>query len=311
MQARPVQTAIRSILLPLDGSKRAELALPAAMFLGKTCPAEIKLLHIVEREAPAAIHGEPHIGNVEEATAYLERIAERLQADGLTVSTHIHDEPERDVTQSIASHASELDADLVVLVAHGEGGWRNLVFGRVAQQVALRGHRPALVLQDQSDGTLAPFPPKTIAVLLEGPVDAEGEAALPSAVAMARACDASLRLISVIPQAEMSSERGPVATLLPSATRALADMERDAAVQYLEGHIARLRNEGIRVTAVVLRGEPVEEAIPEATRSGAELLAIVTHPRSPLSGLLSGSVGARALARFNGSLLIVRSPQGK
>jgi nucleotide-binding universal stress UspA family protein len=56
---------------------------------------------------------------------------------------------------------------------------------------------------------------------------------------------------------------------------------------------------------------PVAEAIPEATRSGADLLAIVTHPRSPLSGLLSGSVGARALATFDGSLLIVRSPEGR
>jgi nucleotide-binding universal stress UspA family protein len=109
----------------------------------------------------------------------------------------------------------------------------------------------------------------------------------------------------------MSTERGPVATLLPSATRALADIERDAAVNYLEGHLARLREAGIPATAVVLRGEPVEEALPEAARSGAELLAIVTHPRSPLSGLLSGSVGARALARFDGSLLIVRSPVGK
>jgi nucleotide-binding universal stress UspA family protein len=311
MHTRPVDPVIRSILLPLDGSKRAELALPVVEVLGKACPAEIKLLHIVEREAPAAVHGEPHLNSVEEAAAYLERIALRLRADGLTVTLHIHDEPERDVTQSIASHASELNADLVVLVAHGEGGWRNLVFGRVAQQVALRGHRPALVLQDRHDGTLAAFPPKLIAVLLEGPVDAEGEQVLPMAVAMARACGASLRLIIVVPSAEMSTERGPVATLLPSATRALADIERDAAVNYLEGHLARLREAGIPATAVVLRGEPVEEALPEAARSGAELLAIVTHPRSPLSGLLSGSVGARALARFDGSLLIVRSPVGK
>ncbi|MGH2550652.1 MAG: universal stress protein, partial [Thermomicrobiales bacterium] len=230
---QPGSYPIESILLPLDGSSRAELAIPAVVKLAGRLDARVQLLHIVEHSAPTVVHGERHLGTAEDASAYLLSIAALLRDDGLTVSIHVHDDPERDVTQSIAIHATELDADLVVLVAHGEGGWRNLVFGRVAQQVALHGSRPALVLQDRPDGTMAPFPPTKIAVLLEGRADIEGEAALPVTMALASAFSASVRLITVVPSAELSVDRGPIATLLPSATRALSRIEQDAAVNYL------------------------------------------------------------------------------
>jgi nucleotide-binding universal stress UspA family protein len=136
----------------------------------------------------------------------------------------------------------------------------------------------------------------------------EGEAVIPAAAAIAAATGVKIRLITVIPEVEFSSERGPVSTLLPSATRALSDIEQTAAVDYLDGWITKLRQSGVESSAVVMRGEPAEKTIHEAERSEADLLAIVTHPRSPLSGMLSGSVGARALTRFQGSLLIVRSP---
>lgn len=307
--AQPGSYPVESILLPLDGSSRAELAIPAVVKLAGRLDAKVQLLHIVEHAAPTVVHGERHLGSAEDAGKYLNSIAAQLRDAGLTVSIHVHDDPERDITQSIAIHATELDADLVVLVAHGEGGWRNLVFGRVAQQVALHGSRPALVLQDRPDGTMAPFPPTKIAVLLEGRVDVEGEAALPVTMAIASAFGASMRLITVVPSAERSVERGPIATLLPSATRALSEIEQDAAVTYLEERLHRLEDAGIKTTAIVLRGEPIAEALPEAERSGAELLAIVSHPRSPLSGMLSGSVAARVLASWSGALLIVRSPE--
>ena len=309
MSTQPGPLQIESILLPLDGSSRAELALPAVALLAGHLDARVQLLHIVEHEAPASVHGERHLATAQDATAYLRAIAARLMEEGISVSIHVHDDPERDITQSIAVHATELDADLVVLVAHGAGGWRNFVFGRVAQQVALHGSRPAIVLQDRREGTMAPFPPAKIAVLLDGPADIEGEAALPATMTLARAFNASVRLITSIPSAELSSDRGPVATLLPSATRALSQMEQDAAVRYLEERVHHLRDAGIEATAVVLRGEPIDEVLPEAKRSGADMLAIVTHPRSPLSGMLSGSVAARALTSWGGALLIVRSPE--
>ena len=299
---------IKTILLPLDGSKRSERALPVVRQLATALRARVKLLHIIERNPPGTIHGETHLTTVDQATHYLDSVSERMREEGVIVELHVHDEPEQDITKSIANHAAELDTDLVVLVAHGAGGWRNLLFGRVAQQVALQGSRPALVLQDRQDGTIAPFPPRTIALPLDGPMHTEGEAVIPAAATIAQAMKATIRLITVVSGTEFSSQRGPVSTLLPSASRALSEIEESAAVDYLDAWVLALRKNGIESSAAVIRGEPAEKTLQEAERSGAELLAIVTHPRSPLSGMLSGSVGARALTRFSGSLLIVRSP---
>src|SRR6188472_878715 len=191
---------IETILLPLDGSKRSERALSVVMQLAVVLNAKVKLLHIVERHPPGTVHGESHLASMPDATNYLNGIADRLTGEGVMTEMHVHDEPEQDITKSIANHAAELDADLVVLVAHGTGGWRNLLFGRVAQQVALRGSRPALVLQDRQDGTIAPFPPRLIALPLDGPMHTEGEAVIPAAAAIAASTGIKMRLITVIPE---------------------------------------------------------------------------------------------------------------
>jgi nucleotide-binding universal stress UspA family protein len=303
----PSAPTIRTILLPLDGSPRAGVAIPAAIALAKATGAKVSLLHVVEHDAPREVHGETHLASVAEAQAYLADIARRFADAGIATDSHVHDEPQRDIVRSIAAHAEEAHADLAILTAHGRGGWRNLLFGRVAQQVALNGDCPALVLPDR-DTADVPFAPTLIAVLLEGPHHEEGEAALPAAVALAQATGAAIRLITVVATQRTDTRRGPIGALLPSTTRALLDIEEQASVAHLEEHLAEILALGVPATAAVVRGDPADDGVAEATRCGAGVLAIVTHPRSGLAGMLSGSVGARALARFPGALLIARSP---
>ena len=155
---------------------------------------------------------------------------------------------------------------------------------------------------------MRPFPPKVIALPLDGPMHTEGEAVIPAAAAIATAIGAKLRLITVISGIEFSSQRGPVSTLLPSATRALSDIEEAAAVDYLDGWITKLRGAGVESSAVVAHGEPAEKTIHEAERSGADLLGD-RHPpalsperdaqrqrRRPGAGPVPGLVADRPLA---------------
>ena len=131
---------IKTILLPLDGSKRSERALPVVRQLATALGAEVKLLHIIERHPPSSVHGESHLGSVAEATRYLDTVSERMRNEGVAVELHVHDEPEQDITKSIANHAAELDADLVVLVAHGNRRlaqsplWPGRAAGRIARE---------------------------------------------------------------------------------------------------------------------------------------------------------------------------------
>ena len=68
----------KNILVPLDGSHLAEAALPAAASLAEKLNAPVTLLHIIEQNAPEAIHNERHLTKPEEAENYLQDLAQAL-----------------------------------------------------------------------------------------------------------------------------------------------------------------------------------------------------------------------------------------
>src|SRR5438105_1325724 len=103
------------LLVPLDGSRLAEAVLPVVDRFASTLQAKVMLLHVIERGAPATVHGEHHLQTTEEAATYLQVQAERLRVHGIAVETHVHEVPEGDVARSIAAHAQEERADLIVL----------------------------------------------------------------------------------------------------------------------------------------------------------------------------------------------------
>jgi nucleotide-binding universal stress UspA family protein len=304
----PAELTIRTILVPLDGSRLAEAAVAPSVAVATGLGAAVTLLHVLEHDAPATVHGEPHLATAAAAAAYLERVAARYAAAGVAVSGHVHANPERDVTGAIAAHAEELGADLVTLASHGSGGLRGFIFGRVAQQVVRRGTRPVLLVQVQSDEEAErQFVCETIALLLSG--TDEAEAAVPVAVTLARALSARLHLISAVPTVgTLGADRAASATLLPGAAREVLAIEEDATQTYLQRVATALRTRGIQVTTAVVRGDPAGATVDEANRVGADVLALATHGRQGLSGIWAGSVGTKVLSRFDRALLLARAP---
>ncbi len=296
---------IEHLLVPLDGSRLAEATLPAAISLGERLRARVTLLHVLERRAPTTIHGERHLAVASEAEAYLNGVASRFADAGVPVDTHVHPNPEGDVGASIAAHAAELGADLIVLCTHGEGGMRGWLSGSLAQHVVRRVNAPVLLVRP--DGTSrAPFAPRETLVALDG--TQEGEAALPAAATLAQAWSTPLRLICVVPTlGTVGGDRGAVARMKPSATSAVLDLEQSAAAAYLAGLVHRAGATGIPTEMEVVRGDPAGTVAALAARADRTLLAIATHGRSGLDALWSGSVGAKVVGRVTGPLLLVRS----
>jgi nucleotide-binding universal stress UspA family protein len=79
----------RRVFVPLDGSRLAESALPAAVELAKHLGARTTLFHALERSAPATVHGERHLTAEAEAAAYLAEVASWMARRGITVDTHL------------------------------------------------------------------------------------------------------------------------------------------------------------------------------------------------------------------------------
>lgn len=302
----------RSLLVPLDGSRLAEEVLPAARAIGLRTGATVTLLHVLERGAPATVHGERHLRSKPDAEAYLAQIAQRIAADGLTVVCHVHENPEQDVARSLAEHADELGSDLIVLASHGAGGLREFLFGSIAQQVVRRGRWPVLVVQVRSApvaGSERGFSLRSAAIALNG--TGEAEAAIAPAARLATAFGAALHLIFAVPTlTTVDPTRGATATLMPGATRALLDLESENAERYLQEQAVVLTRQGIATDAAVVRGEPATAVVTAAERQGSDLLAIATHGRSSGGSIWAGSVGPRMLARFQRPLLLVPSAVG-
>ena len=300
---------MKRLLVPLDGSRLAEVVLPVAASLAAHLQAKLTLLTVMERGAPATVHGERHITGAAEAEAYLREVAERCAAPGVAIEWHVHPNEEGDVAKSIIDHAADLGADLIILCTHGGGGARRVLFGSVAQQVLRGGTRPVLLirpLEGQPPGIAPRWDLHRLLVPLDG--SRPSEAALPVARALGRAYGADVFLLRVVPTlATITGERASTARLVPTATAVSLDLEEREAKVALEAIASQLLAAGARASVLIRRGEPAQEVLAVALRMDAELIVMATHGRAGLDAVFSGSVASRVGAKFPRGLLLVRA----
>ena len=293
----------KRLLIPLDGSHLAEAILPAAVVLAGRLGAAVTLLHVLERNAPAQVHGDRHLGSGAEAEAYLDETAGRLRQAGLSVAWHAHEAAVGDVAQSITRHAAEMGADLVLLATHGAGGMRQFVFGSIAQQVIGYGTTPVFLLHPEA--TPPSFQCRRFVVPLEGA--AEHESSLPVASALAEAVGAAVDLVTVVPYlSNLGGTRAAVGRLLPTATRALLDVQEQEAADYLAVQARRLGAPG-GVACQVERGDPVEKVLRHLEQVDADLLILATHAHRGWTAFWSGSVSPGLISRWRRPTLLVRA----
>lgn len=294
----------RHLLVPLDGSRLAETALSAAVELAGRLAADLTLLHVVESEAPAQVHGDRHLKSPEEASAYLDELVAWAAEHGVKATPEV-DVRKGDVAPRICRQAGISEVDLIVLCTHGGRGVRGLLFGRVAQQVLARGGIPVFLLPPSAHGREAELVCRRLLVPLDGTVPSE--AVLPYAESFARALGATLVLESVIPTlSTIRGVRGATARLMPRVGEAVLDEEATDAAAYLERLVERLEGAGLDVEGVVERGEPVKVLEAGAARHGADVFALATHARAGVSAIWEGSIAARLLEKSGRPLLLVR-----
>ena len=292
----------RRVVVPLDGTPLSEAILPVAVDLAAACQATIVLLHIVEAGAPATVHGHPHLAESAQADAYLEMVAARYRSTGIQFETHVHTNRERDVAQSIARHVGELHADLIAMSTHGPGGLRAFLTASIGQQ-ALRHVSIPVLLMRPAEQPFGSYHCRVIGVPLDG--TAMAETALPLAMALTERTGSELILVRVVPTVStIPSTHGPAATLLPAATSELLRLEEDEAREYL-GNLMAAAPATVSTVAVVRRGDPVEQLTRAINDHAIDLVVMSTHGKSGLSGLWSGSVAAKLLARVDRPVILV------
>jgi nucleotide-binding universal stress UspA family protein len=291
------------LLVPLDGSDLAESVLPAAVHLARAAGAQLTLLHVLEHNAPDAVHGQRHITTEQEGRRYLAATTSTLPS-GLLVEQHVHPNAEHAIARSIVAHAEEMGVDLILLCTHGRAGLRRWLFGSIAQQVLALGATPVLVIYPSEIGSGQGFRCREILTPLDG--DPAHEAGLSVALDLASTCAAGLHLLAVVPtRATVRGEGSPSATLLPVTTTALLELSQQAAGDYLQRQAAKAAAQGIAVTHGVRRGEPAGTIAEAAEEVHADLIVMATHGKTHTDAFWSGSVTPRISSKTKRPLLLV------
>ncbi len=294
----------KHILLPLDGSQLAESALPVVAYLAEKLKAQVTLLHVIEKNAPAQIHGQRHLTSEEEACQYLQEIADKSFPTTVEVYRHVHSEEVSKVSQSIVQHSDEFDPDLIVMCAHGEGGLRDFVVGSIAQQVIASGTIPVLLLQPHKSDSIAFAGFERLLVALDG--NPEHESGYKISGELAVELSASVHLIQVVPTlSTLSPKHAATGTLLPATTTALLDIDEDNACEYLEEKIKELQKLHLSVSAEVERGDPARQVVQSADAQDAQLIILGTHGKSGMDAFWSGSVAPKIVEQTHRPILLV------
>lgn len=147
----------RTVLVPVDGSRRGEWALCAAACVARVAGAKLVIAHVLASPERVRAPGtDAAAGRLEArlmercreaAEAYVSEREERLCAPDLEVESRIV--VAEQVPAAIHELADEIGADLVVVSAHGRSGSAPWPYGSVAINLLTYGRVPVFVLQDQ------------------------------------------------------------------------------------------------------------------------------------------------------------------
>jgi manganese transport protein len=133
------------ILVPLDHTPLDRLAVGHAAAMAKLYGARVYLLHVEEGVTSQVYGGEASTAEVELGSQYLERIAQSLRDQGVAVETAITHSlsPKREIVR----YAHEVRPDLVIMGAHGHGGFKDLIFGNTINPVRHDLDVPMLIVR--------------------------------------------------------------------------------------------------------------------------------------------------------------------
>jgi len=310
----------KRILVPLDGSSRAEQVIPVAARIARATDGTIVMLQALNPpvdfmpyQVPIPVPSPQLIdAELEKAEEYLESVKGAGSLVGVHVETAVVLGQPASV---ILAEAGKRQLDLIALCSHGYTGMTRWLLGSVAEKVARHATVPTLILRE---GGSAPVGIRAGAVNLLVPLDGSelAEASILPAAHLAAALSASergmLHLLQVVilPGGEQNKVSG-------------RDEILRAAQQYIRATVERVRGIftsekiNVAVTGSVTIDDDIASAIARVAECGektedgegcerSDIIAMATHGRGGLQLWTMGSVTERVLQATNLPLLIVR-----
>lgn len=297
------------ILVPLDGSARAESALMIASRLAKSLGSTILLARVCPVVAvpfassyaplPPETYQQLLDDERQLARAYLKKQGELLQEQGFAVRTVL---AEGDAASALLDICSTETVGLVVMTTHGRSGLARFALGSVADRLVRYSHVPVLLLRSyaaKSAVSTSGEPTESVAWHIDRalvPLDGSflAESALPMVWELAGSVFHHITLERVVPFSA-------------------SEQDRASAMGYLEAHAAELRAQlGTKECQVATRIRdgvvPSEKIIDEAEEDRC-LVVMATHGWGGMRRMVMGSVTDQVVHTAHVPVLVVHPEQ--
>jgi len=308
------------ILVPLDGSDRAEQAIPVAARIARAANGTVILVQVTtfpsnfftEGKYPSQIYSEDLIEEGKALAAnYLENVSKKPELVDLKTETRVE---YGDAAQSILAAVEPLEVDLIVMCSHGYTGFKRWALGSVARKIIPHSSVPVLVLRD-GGSTLVAKPVYALVALDGSPVSEEVLApVIQLMAALAPSEEKTLHLTHVV---ELPLTYGRI------GIHAYVNQMREEAKHLSQGYLAAVAERlthgdvsGLTVTTSLAVNVDVAEALVQVVQQQLlagghfDLVAMATHGRSGLQRLLMGSVTEHVMNATKLPMLVVH-PSGQ
>lgn len=144
------------LMVPLDGSRRAEYVLPMVTLLARFHRSRVYIVHVVKtpemaRQMPLA-HEDLELSdrivarNREEAIRYLDQVRLQSPLEGIEVQTRLLTSD--NAAAALHELADKENIDMVALSAHGYSGYNQWPYGSMVNNFILYSKVPLLIVQD-------------------------------------------------------------------------------------------------------------------------------------------------------------------
>lgn len=285
----------KKILVPLDGSDLAELALPYAEELANAFKSEVILLHVSE---PSESHYQ-HMHQL-----YIEEVAQRMKDRIRKIKPVLITGKS---AEKIIGYAEKNDVGLLIMTSHGRSGILSWATGSIASKLLQAATMPVLLVR-------AAKPKRKVAreVLLNKvllPLDGSeaGEAAVAYVGEMMSRLESEVTLLGVVSSGQHIRSVGGLDYI--SYPPEQMDMFKKEAEEYLDKVYRRLkRRKGtVRVAIEVVEGDVGQEIIKFAEEKGVNLIAVSSHGHSGIEKWVFGSIANKVVQGSKTPVLVAKA----
>ena len=292
---------IGKILVPLDGSKLGETALPYAVELAGALGAEIDLLGVCEADDEQQLA---------EYRAYIGNLADRVKADALRMGWKVVAKPlvlKGHAAEKIADSADKERVDLIVMATHGRSGILSWAMGGIIRKVLGSVNRPVLLVRAGIDIPRTRKEEVMLSRLLL-PLDGSraGAAALPYVKEIASGLKSDVTLLNVVETGQHVHTIGGI-DYIRFADQQIEVMRQDA-LKYLKRVKRRFAGSEGMVSAELRLGDPADEIMGYTTEADIRLVAMSTYGHSGAGQHDLGGVANKVLHHGKTPILLVRAP---